>query len=279
MATGWVKSLQCKSRAFEDVFQPNPKALNLLPNSGCTRSAKSLKDVVQNKPKKRHHPPPSASQSHRQKSLSSPNRSLKSRLHTKPSTRSSNSYFPSLTELPDGHSSRNVVEIIFQTSWSEKAFPGRIEMLFKVQNLSGTVARFEEYREMVKARASAGGPGSRKESSRCVADGNEVMRFHCVGPALGSVCDASGLCTFSGKGTAIRTFAGSGGAHESVGGGRGRRAMLVCRVIAGRVCKGVESFLEGATACGFDSVSGEDESLIVFDSRALLPCFLIIYKV
>ncbi|KAG9452385.1 hypothetical protein H6P81_005289 [Aristolochia fimbriata] len=286
MATGWVKSLQCKSRAFEDVFQPNPKSLNLLlPNSGCTRSDRSLKDVVQSKAKKkRPHRPTPASPS----PLSTPNRSLKSRLRPSPGP---DSYFPSLTELPEGHSSRNVVEIIFRTSWSEKAFPGTIEMMFKVHNPAATATRFEEYREAVKTRASAaaaagGGLGSRRENSRCAADGNEVMRFHCVGPAVGGVCDAFGLCTFSGKGAAIRTFAGSGGAHGSVrgGAGKGRRAMLVCRVIAGRVCKGVESFLDGgvvggAVSGGFDSVGGEDDSLIVFDSRALLPCFLIIYKV
>ncbi|KAL6007896.1 hypothetical protein ACLOJK_033400 [Asimina triloba] len=283
MATGWVKSLQCKSRAFEDVYQPTPKALNLvLPTSGCRKSYQNLKDVVENTPKKpkKRHPPAHPKSPPRTISSSSPPKPTRARNTSCPPARArSESYFPTLTELAEGHSSRNVVEIIFRTSWCLKSAPGRIEMLFKVQNPSKTVGRFEEYREMVKSRACPPAGGGRKEeNARCVADGNELMRFHCVGPTGSDGGDCpGGLCTFSaGKGGAIRTFSGSGGAHESVGGGKGRRAMLVCRVIAGRVCKGVDSFLEGCVG-GFDSVSGENGALVVFDSRALLPCFLIIY--
>lgn len=262
MATGWMKALQCKSRAYEDVIT----------TSSCRRTAANLKDVVQNthqtKPKATRVRPPVVPKP------TGTGISAGRAIH--------NPFFPTLTELPVGHSSRNVVEIIFHTSWSQKAFPGRIEVIFKVHNLPKTVARFEEYREAVKARAGAGNPGSKKdEDARCVADGNEVMRFHCVGPTDAEVYDAGGLCTFSGKGGSICTFPGSGAAHESAGGGKGRRAMLVCRVIAGRVCKRVDSLLD-SSACGssaFDSVSGENGALVVFDSRALLPCFLIIYKV
>ena len=53
----------------------------------------------------------------------------------------------------------------------------------------------------------------------------------------------------------------------------------MCRVIAGRVSKQIgfmESLLDGRV--GFDSVSGDKGELLVFDSRAVLPCFLIIYK-
>ncbi|KAJ6731075.1 SULFATED SURFACE-LIKE GLYCOPROTEIN [Salix viminalis] len=89
------------------------------------------------------------------------------------STRNSDLVFPALAELPEGHPSRDypsheleqqtisgsdrdafqsengsrtvtrfeeyrenikrVVEIILHTSWSNKSFPGRIEMLFKVK--------------------------------------------------------------------------------------------------------------------------------------------------
>lgn len=269
MATGWIKSLQCKSRAYEDVHHHRP--LHLISTSGCKSTAKTLKDVVQStqtgKPKTTKPRPPLPP-----KATGIP-----------PPARARNPFFPTLTELPEGHSSRNVVEIIFHTSWSQKALPGRIEMIFKVNNLPKTVARFEEYREAVKARAGAGAgnPGSRREEdARCLADGNEVMRFHCVGPTDAEVYDAGGLCTFSGKGGSIRTFPGSGGAHESAGGGKGRRAMLVCRVVAGRVCKRVDSLLENSVCrSAFDSVSGENGALVVFDSRALLPCFLIIYRV
>lgn len=53
----------------------------------------------------------------------------------------------------------------------------------------------------------------------------------------------------------------------------------MCRVVAGRVSKQngfMESLLDGRV--GFDSVSGDNGELLVFDSRAVLPCFLIIYK-
>ncbi|KAJ4712808.1 C2H2-like zinc finger protein [Melia azedarach] len=277
MASGWVKSLQCKSRAFDDVYHPNPK--NLLPSTSCRRSSQSIKDVIEATTKKHpKHPrkvkPPTKSEPGGGVYNSSSVRARHSHSHShpasdRPARNPEHAIYPALTELPDGHPSRNVVEIIFHTSWGPKPFAGRIEMIFKVQHGSRTVARFEEYRDLVKSRAGSGlEPGrTSEENARCVADGNEVMRFYCLGPTSDS--GAYGAWGFpGGKGAAICTYSGSSGAHESAGGGRGRRAMLVCRVIAGRVSKKI----------GYDSVSGESDELLVFDSRAVLPCFLIIYK-
>ncbi|XP_021901847.1 uncharacterized protein LOC110817558 [Carica papaya] len=293
MASGWVKSLQCKSRAFEDVYHPNPR--NLMSSSSCRKSAQSIKDVIETttKPKPRKPNTKPAPSSYPKQNKTEP----VSNLHVRPRhavssrpTRNPDPLLPALKELPHGHPSRNVVEIIFHTSWSPKAFTGRIEMIFKVQNGSKNVARFEEYRELVKARAGSGcltDGSTREENARCVADGNEMMRFHCLGPTSADcgrdVPDACGGAWFfpRGKGAAICTFSGSGGAHESAGGGRGRRAMLVCRVIAGRISNqvgfGLESLFSDGRV-GFDSVSGENGELLVFDPCALLPCFLIIYK-
>ncbi|KAK9103168.1 hypothetical protein Sjap_020422 [Stephania japonica] len=278
MATGWVKSLHCKSRSIEDVFLPNPKRP---PNqfgalsSSCRKSAQSLKDAVMDTTVKKTHKkpiksPPPSDHPHRSSSRSSTSSLTMTR---------SSPVFPALTELPDGHPSRKVVEIIFHSSWHPKeefSGRGRIEMLFKVQNLQKTVARFEEYREIVKSRAlaltcSAARDREEEDVARCVADGNEVMRFHCLGaPRAGAMCEA--LWRFSGKEAAVWTYSGSGAAHDrgGGGGGKGRRAMLVCRVIAGRVCNN--------NKLGFDSVGGENGELLVLDSRAVLPCFLIIYK-
>ncbi|XP_040988766.1 uncharacterized protein LOC121236407 [Juglans microcarpa x Juglans regia] len=289
MASGWVKSLHCKSRAFEDVHHPNPK--QLMPGTSCRKSVQSIKDVIDStkqKPKKK----PKSSSPKRQPGSkykaepvsTPPNRSRLSDSAARPA-RAPDPSLPALMELHEGHPSRNVVEIIFHTSWSPKAFTGRIEMIFKVQNGSRTVSRFEEYRETVKSRAGSGGPtggATWEENARCVADGNEVMRFHCLGPTSGGgVYDSrGGAWVFPGrKGRAICTFSGSGGAHESAGSGRGMRAMLVCRVIAGQVSKQQrvnDSVMDGRV--GFDSVSGENGELLVLDSRAVLPCFLIIYK-
>ncbi|KAK2994846.1 hypothetical protein RJ640_012809 [Escallonia rubra] len=277
MATGWVKSLQCKSRALDDVV-----SISIPTGSSCRKSVQSLKDVVEagkRKPKKPKLPPPRmARQPLARKDEPGPTQSA---TRGRPSTsargsRAPDPLLPALAELPEGHPSRNVVEIIFHTSWSPKAFSGRIEMVFKVQNLPRTVARFEEYREVVKSRAAVG--GGYEDHSRCVADGNEVMRFHCLGPTSGGGYGAGAWVLGRGKAATLCTFSGSGGAHESAGGGKGGRAMLVCRVIAGRVGKqlGFDSLLEGRVGC--DSVSGDNGQLLVFDSRAVLPCFFIIYK-
>ncbi|CAN1748094.1 hypothetical protein LINPERHAP1_LOCUS3302 [Linum perenne] len=285
MASGWVKSLQCKSRAYDDVFSPSPR--NLIASSSCRHTSRNIKDVVDSSAASNHRRKLPKSKSHKPipkpnpKPDSFPTHTRRhSRTQSNPETTSS--LYPALTELAEGHPSRNVVEIIFQSSWSERSFSGRIEMIFKVQNGSRTSTRFEEYREAVKSRAGLpGGGGTWEENARCVADGNEMMRFYCLGPA-GGVGDARGSAWVfpGGKGAAICTFSGSGGAHESAGGGKGRRAMLVCRVIAGRVWKqiGCESVL-AEERVGFDSVSGDKNGeLLVFDSRAVLPCFLIIYK-
>ncbi|CAA3015415.1 uncharacterized protein LOC111368773 [Olea europaea var. sylvestris] len=278
MATGWIKSLNCKSKASDDVVENhhlrrhNSKIHNhhyhrLTSSASCRNSA--TKDTV-NKSKK---PEPD---SHK------PTNRTRATIPARPS-RLKDTFFPALSELPVGYPSRNVVEIIFHTSWKPKNFSGGIETIFKVQNLARTVTRFEEYRETVKSKASSKSvdavDGGSDDHARCIADGNEVMRFHCLGPTNGGVYDSGGgVWSFhGGKGAAICTFSGSGEAHERAGGGRGRRAMLVCRVIAGRIGKqlGFDSLLEGRD--GYDSVSGENGELLVFDTRALLPCFLIIY--
>ncbi|CAA7410820.1 unnamed protein product [Spirodela intermedia] len=188
------------------------------------------------------------------------------------------SRFATLTEVPEGHSSWGVVEIIFASTWSQTGAtaPREIERLFKVRHPPRAVAGFEEYLEAVRSRAG-------KQDPRCAADGNEMMRFHycpaggvnetmrfhCCSPAGGAndetMCFRCWCPTGGGNdemvhshcdcpsGGGMPTLAGTGMAHESGGGWGQRRAMAVCRVIAGR--------------------------LRVFDPRAVLPCFLIIYRV
>ncbi|EYU24746.1 hypothetical protein ABFS82_05G081100 [Erythranthe guttata] len=285
MARRWMKSLQCKSKALDDVVVDHNHSLLLL--SHCKNRVQSLKDVVEttipSKPKRPQTPPFKRPDS--KKNEPDP--------HQLPTirTRSSSavSLFPSLTELPQGHPSRNVVEIIFHTSWGDKSFSGHVEMVFKIQNLTRTLTRFEEYRERVKSRwvISADTVDGVQDHARCVADGNEVMRFYCLGVTSSSGgayevgCGAWANYGGGKAGAAICTYSGSGVAHDKAGGGRGRGrwAMLVCRVIAGRVCEqlGFGSLVDNRV--GYDSVSVENGTeLHVFDSRALLPCFLIIYE-
>ncbi|XP_073002495.1 uncharacterized protein [Typha latifolia] len=252
MAKSWVRSLGCKSNAVEDVAHSptSSKKPALLPLSSCSDPSLALKDVALLFPKY-----PSSKSHHRARSKRIPKP-----LPFPPSPISPPAIpsFLTLTELPEGHSSRRVVEIIFTSSWSStRPFPGEIEVLFRVHTPARTVARFEEYRIAVRARSAPSG------DPRCAADGNEMMRFHCGDPVSPPQAAAEG----------VRTFARSGCAHDSAGGGAGRRAMMVCRVIAGRVRSESDPESEG------DSVRLGKGELVASDPRAVLPCFLIIYKV
>ncbi|XP_010539705.1 PREDICTED: uncharacterized protein LOC104813695 [Tarenaya hassleriana] len=268
MPSGWVKSLQCKSKAFDDVYHSNGKLL--MPSYSCRKSSQSVRDVVDTRPgRKNPKLDPNLRRMRSYRPESDPNPPARTRRSA--SARTPDAAVPALTELSEGHPSRNVVDIIFQSSWSPDGFPGRVEMIFKVENGSRTVTRFEEYREAVKSRACG---GACEEDARCLADGNEMMRFYPLGPIPGGVNGGAWAFPCQ-KGTpaaaaTVCTFSGSGEAHARGGGGGGRRAMLICRVIAGRVAK--------KGGYGSDSVAGRDGELIVFDTRAVLPCFLIIFR-
>jgi hypothetical protein len=87
-----------------------------------------------------------------------------------------------VSELGPEDTSRNIVEIIFQSSWLRKqqAPVCKIDRILKVQNSDRTVKRFEQYKESIKDRASGSGADGNKKNARCVADGNELLRFHCT---------------------------------------------------------------------------------------------------
>lgn len=209
-----------------------------------------------------------------------------------------------VTELVEGDSSRKIVEIICRTSWlkSENHF-GRIERVLKVHNMQRTLTRFEEYREMVKIKASK----LPKKHPRCLADGNELLRFYgtTLSCSLGlngssSLCisEKCSVCRiirngFSAKkelrgGIGVFTTSTSGRAFESIEipeeNPAVRKALIVCRVIAGRVHRPLENIQEMAGQTGFDSLAGKVglysniEELYLLNPRALLPCFVVICK-
>ena len=238
----------------------------------------------------------------------------------------------------------------------------KLEKIFKVHNSSQTVAEFEKYRDMVKKSSSSssssngcGNGGSNKVSnskrnSRCMADGNELLRFYgttiaCnLGKAwpspspssprlllppsfLSASSSSSALCTlpscgvchvlrhgFPQLGSGISTTSGSGKAHNAAAAaailsrdasssscssscsssydeanGSNKHAMLICRVIAGRVktyshCDGIPTPpLDFSSSGSYDSyAAGEPgefnlEELVVFNNTAVLPCFIVIY--
>jgi hypothetical protein len=218
--------------------------------------------------------------------------------------RSINLFSYVVTELAEGDSSRKIVELICRTSWL-KADNNccRIERVLKVHNTQKTLARFEEYRETVKQRASK----LPKKHPRCLADGNELLRFYgtTVSCSLGTN-NSSSLCSsdkcnvchiirhgFSQKnemkdGIGVFTTSTSGRAFESIeihsDNAAEKKALLVCRVIAGRVHKPLENLEEIAGQIGFDSLAGKVglyaniEELYLLNPRALLSCFVVICK-
>lgn len=209
-----------------------------------------------------------------------------------------------VTELVEGDSSRKIVEIICRSSWlKSESQCGRIERVLKVHNMQKTLARFEEYREMVKTKASK----LPKKHPRCIADGNELLRFYgtIVACSLGingssSLCISDKCCVcrilrfgFSTKhefegGVGVFTTSTSARAFESIvvkeGDSSVRKALIVCRVIAGRVHRPLENIQDIAGQTGFDSLAGKVglysniEELYLLNPKALLPCFVVICK-
>ncbi|CAA2953877.1 Zinc finger, C2H2 domain containing [Olea europaea subsp. europaea] len=208
-----------------------------------------------------------------------------------------------VSEMGQDDSSRNIVEIIFKSSWLKKdSAICNIERILKVHNTQLTIQQFEEYRDAVKICATS----NAKKNPRCAADGNELLRFHCATLvcSLGacgstSLCGSfpsCGVCTIirhgfqENKVSGVHTTASSGRAHDCLDNGDVQRAMLVCRVIAGRVKQVAHSatFEEDGVgmshAHSYDSLAecagifSKLEELYVFNPRAILPCFVVIYK-
>ncbi|KAL7208809.1 hypothetical protein ACSBR1_030524 [Camellia fascicularis] len=217
-----------------------------------------------------------------------------------------------VSELGPEDTSKNIVEIIFQSSWLRKqSFSSssspicKIDRILKVRNTPKTLSNFEQYRETIKSKSTK----LPKKYPRCIADGNELLRFHsttfvcslglnsssnlCNSIPNCSVCSIikNGFKLPNDAGKGILTTATSGKAHDSAtaaededGGGGDRRAMLVCRVIAGRVRKNGEGGGGGEVVEEYDSVAGAAgvysnlDELYVFNPRAILPCFVVIYR-
>ncbi|KAJ8532610.1 hypothetical protein K7X08_012533 [Anisodus acutangulus] len=209
-----------------------------------------------------------------------------------------------VSELLEGDSSRKIVEIICRSSWlKSESNVVRIERVLKVHNTQKTLARFEEYREMVKMKASK----LPKKHPRCIADGNELLRFYGTTLVCGlgmngscSLCISDKCCVcriirngFSTKkelkgGVGVFTTSTSGRAYEYIEMSEDepslRKALIVCRVVAGRVHRALENIQEMAGQTGFDSLAGKVgvysniEELYLLNPKALLPCFVVICK-
>ncbi|KAF3439556.1 hypothetical protein FNV43_RR17834 [Rhamnella rubrinervis] len=180
-----------------------------------------------------------------------------------------------VSELIDGDSGKNIVQIIFKTGWTDNKRSPIIYRILKIHNSPKILTRFEEYRESVKAKAARNG-AVRKRDERCIADGNELLRFHCstflcdLGHNGNSTicnqqfCSVCGIIKsgFSPKLDGISTLSSSWRAHVAIPEDieeefkfmNVKRAMLVCRVVAGRI--GSDSDEVDKEDGGFDSVLG-----------------------
>ncbi|KAJ7968391.1 C2H2-like zinc finger protein [Quillaja saponaria] len=210
----------------------------------------------------------------------------------------------SVTLLHEGDSSWQIIETICRTSWcNSDNNSAQIDSVLKVHNSKITLAWFEDYREMVKIKDSR----LDNKNPRCQADGNELLKFHgtTVACSLGvngssSLCtlDHCGICQilrhgFSAKkelngSLAVFTASSSGKVFESIAlsdeNTSIRKALILCRVIAGRVQSHLEEIQEMPDSLVFDSLDekvccpSKIDKLCVLNPRALLPCFVVIYK-
>lgn len=197
-----------------------------------------------------------------------------------------------VSELGHEDSSRNIVEIIFQSSWLKKQSPVcKIDRILKVHNSQKTINKFEDYRDSIKAKANK----LTKKYPRCIADGNELLRFYCttfvcsIGlNGSSNLCNSipnCNICNIIRNGfktdgiSGICTTATSGKAHDiaQLSSVDEKRAMLVCRVIAGRVKKIDDSAEEFDAVASHGAIYSNLDELSVFNPRAILPCFVVIY--
>ncbi|MBA0757595.1 hypothetical protein Gotri_020682, partial [Gossypium trilobum] len=125
---------------------------------------------------------------------------------------------------------KNIVRIIFKTGWTDKVRNPEIHRILKIHNSPKILARFEEYRELVKAKAARNGAVVGRRDERCIADGNELLRFYCStfmcdlglngssGICSQQYCSACGIIKsgFSPKMDGISTLSTSWRAHMAV---------------------------------------------------------------
>lgn len=184
-----------------------------------------------------------------------------------------------VTELGCDDPARNIVERIFRPGWPSC----KIERVLKINNTHEKITEFEDYRDCIKTK-SGGSSATNSKYPRCAVDGNEVLRFHstvfttvcsiiggntrlCCGSSGVPECGVCGVIRDGFKVDAdgrIRTLS-SGGQSSNLAIKDEKKAMLVCRVIAGLP--------------EYDSLaSSSSDELFLFNPKAVLACFLVIYN-
>lgn len=210
------------------------------------------------------------------------------KIHVRPS---------SFKEIGAGDSSRKIIEKILGDALlnpSKKIL--KIRKIFRVKNSPEVVEKFEKYRDMVKQKAKEAG----YKHPRNLVDGNELLCFyvttmtcHNRQPELASgPCELSdcNLCQiicsrFHIKCTerlGIQLSTSSKALSESIAavskGKNSKKAVIICRIIAGRI----KSMKDRTSEDEYDSIRNykgfcfNSEHLIVKNPNALLPCFVVV---
>ncbi|XP_050379483.1 uncharacterized protein LOC126796802 [Argentina anserina] len=208
------------------------------------------------------------------------------------------------SELVEKDHPVGIVESIVRSGWASSEVGLKIEKVLRVNHSKNVLRRLEEYREDVKATYKKGRILKRME--KLVVDGNELLQFHgaTVTCSLGingdtSICQRKccQVCRMitselSDDDGTISFFGTSWMAHQKVSREclkkkmTARKALVICKVIAGRIAHFHAHGLMDNDGGEFDSVMAwngnqfsDSKELLILNSEAVLPCFVIIYNV
>ncbi|XP_031253308.1 uncharacterized protein LOC116111258 [Pistacia vera] len=195
-----------------------------------------------------------------------------------------------------GDLSRNIIETIFLKALMDPSKPLRkIETVLKVKHRVETLERFEKYREKVKKKAYVQYTGH----PRSTVDGNELLRFYgTVITCSERLTRVSDLCkdpfcrvcriiqynfdTEYLKKNGIRMSSSSEELCDinmialtklkNI-----KRAVIVCRTIAGRVANEADKIPEKCDSFRSRGLDSNSDNLIVTNACAVLPCFVVVF--
>uniref|UniRef100_A0A3Q7J5L9 PARP catalytic domain-containing protein n=1 Tax=Solanum lycopersicum TaxID=4081 RepID=A0A3Q7J5L9_SOLLC len=193
---------------------------------------------------------------------------------------------------------RNIIEKIFLASTTNpsKQLP-TIKKVLRVNNTIDMLEKFEKYRETVKKRSF----GQYKNHPKITVDGNELLQFHITTMSCcyehmvinpDELCKDPSCCVCRLIQFSFRTSYNSKNgillstnsdvlcehANRVSKGMNVKRAVIVCRTIAGRVVSKDDVKLDEE----YDSISiasglhSRSQNLVIKDSSAVLPRFIIV---
>ncbi|KAI4306187.1 hypothetical protein L6164_029484 [Bauhinia variegata] len=200
-----------------------------------------------------------------------------------------------LHELSSEDPSRKIVEMIFQKAWTNTARPLRkVRTVFRVNNSAQVLERFDKYREKVKQKAAEQYP----KHTRSIVDGNELLRFYgtsiscCHGKSNRNLYDlckdpSCRLCRIIQSNFDQKCIKQNGfelnsiseiGTNANTRAKNVKRAVIVCRVIAGVPVNEIDDENEGRNTTGSEEQQLSLEEFVVENPSAVLPCFVIVFS-